>query len=100
MPGRQGIWKCPNCGKHQVWKVRSSSTIKLDRKCIECANRVRVTLDRSSTGQGRKESVEIWERSNKLAEEELNREIDVRNSEGDTKLSNEDIGSRKVHAQS
>ena len=100
MSGRQGIWKCPNCGKHQVWKVRSSSTIKLDRKCIECANRVRVTLDRSSTGQGRKESVEIWERSNKLAEEELNREIDVRNSEGDTKLSNEDIGARKVHAQS
>lgn len=100
MSGRQGIWKCPNCGKHQVWKVRSSSTIKLDRKCIECANRVRVTLDRSSTGQGRKESVEIWERSNKLAEEELNREIDVRNSQGDTKLSNEDIGARKVHAQS
>ena len=100
MSGRQGIWKCPNCGKHQVWKVRSSSTIKLDRKCIECANRVRVTLDRSSTGQGRKESVEIWERSNKLAEEELHREIDVRNSQGDTKLSNEDIGARKVHAQS
>ena len=100
MSGRQGIWKCPNCGMHQVWKVRSSSTIKLDRKCIECANRVRVTLDRSSTGQGRKESVEIWERSNKLAEEELNREIDVRNSQGDTKLSNEDIGARKVHAQS
>ena len=100
MSGRQGIWKCPNCGKHQVWKVRSSSTTKLDRKCIECANRVRVTLDRSSTGQGRKESVEIWERSNKLAEEELNREIDVRNSQGDTKLSNKDIGARKVHAQS
>ena len=100
MSGRQGIWKCPNCGKHQVWKVRSSSTIKLDRKCIECANRVRVTLDRSSTGQGRKESVEIWERSNKLAEEELNREIDIRNSQGNTKLSNEDIGARKVHAQS
>ena len=100
MSGRQGIWKCPNCGKHQVWKVRSSSTIKLDRKCIECANRVRVTLDRSSTGQGRKESVEIWERSNKLAEEELNREIDVRNSHRDTKLSDEDIGARKVHAQS
>ena len=100
MSGRQGIWKCPNCGKHQVWKVRSSSTIKLDRKCIECANRVRVTLDRSSTGQGRKESVEIWERSNKLAEEELNREIEVRNSRGDTNVSNADIEARIVHSQS
>ena len=28
--GRQGLWKCPNCGKHQIWKVRSASTSKLE----------------------------------------------------------------------
>ena len=49
-------------GSIKMWKIRSSSTTKLDRKCMECDSRVRVTLDRSSTGQGRRESVEIWER--------------------------------------
>ncbi|DAC45205.1 MAG TPA: hypothetical protein HA315_00620 [Candidatus Thalassarchaeaceae archaeon] len=100
MSGRQGIWKCPNCGKHQAWKVRSSSTTKLDRKCIECDNRIRVTLDRSSSGQGRKESVEIWERSPKLADEELSREIRLRDSQGEASVPNEDNGPRIVHSQS
>ena len=64
--GRQGLWKCPNCGKHQIWKVRSASTSKLDRSCTSCGERVRATLDRSPSGKGRRGSVDIWERSIKL----------------------------------
>ena len=100
MSKRQGIWKCPNCRKHQVWKIRSSSTTKLDRKCMECDIRVRVTLDRSSTGQGRKESVEIWERSPKLTDDELNREVEVRDSEEELHTSKENIVRGEVHIQS
>ena len=100
MSRRQGIWKCPNCGKHQVWKIRSSSTTKLDRKCKECDTRVRVTLDRSSTGQGRKESVEVWERSVKLTDFELNREVEVRDSQEELHTTNENIVREDVHIQS
>ena len=100
MSKRQGIWKCPNCRKHQVWKIRSSSTTKLDRKCMECDIRVRVTLDRSSTGQGRKESVEIWERSPKLTDDELNREVEVRDSEEELHTLKENIVRGEVHIQS
>tara|TARA_Y100000766_G_scaffold280406_1_gene290196 strand:+ start:4463 stop:7330 length:2868 start_codon:yes stop_codon:yes gene_type:complete len=100
MSRRQGIWKCPNCGKHQVWKIRSSSTTKLDRKCEECDTRVRVTLDRSSTGQGRKESVEIWERSAKLSDDELNREVEVRDSQEELHTTNENIVREDIHIQS
>ena len=100
MSRRQGIWKCPNCGKHQVWKIRSSSTTKLDRKCKECDTRVRVTLDRSSTGQGRKESVEVWERSVKLTDDELNREVEVRDSQEELHTTNENIVREDVHIQS
>ena len=76
--GRQGLWKCPNCGKHQIWKVRSASTSKLDRSCINCGERVRATLDRSPTGKGRRGSVDIWERSIKLDEDALMKEVLVR----------------------
>ena len=100
MTRRHGIWKCPNCSKHQVWKIRSLSTTKLDRKCKECETRVRVTLDRSSTGQGRKESVEIWERSTKLSDDELNREVEVRDSQDEMHTINENIVRGEVHIQS
>ena len=83
-----------------MWKIRSSSTTKLDRKCIECDSRVRVTLDRSSTGQGRRESVEIWERSTKLTDDELNREVEVRDSQEELDTSKENIGRDEVHIQS
>lgn len=97
---RQGIWRCPNCRKHQVWKIRSSSTTKLDRKCMECDSRVRVTLDRSSTGQGRKESVEIWERSIKLTDDELDREAEVRDSQEALFASEDDTEGGFFHSQS
>ena len=100
MSRRHGIWKCPNCSKHQVWKIKSLSTTKLDRKCKECETRVRVTLDRSSTGQGRKESVEIWERSTKLSDDELNREVEVRDSQDEMHTINENFVRGEVHIQS
>ena len=76
--GRQGLWKCPNCGKHQIWKVRSASTSKLDRSCTSCGERVRATLDRSPSGKGRRGSVDIWERSIKLDYDALVKEVIVR----------------------
>jgi len=73
--GRQGLWKCPVCEKHQIWKVRSVSTSKLDRSCISCGERVRATLDRSPSGKGRRGSVDIWERSMKLDDYALMKEV-------------------------
>ena len=96
MLGRHGIWKCPNCKKHQIWKVRSKSTVKLDRRCIACDERIRVTLDRSSTGQGRKESVELWERSLKVEEDALRREIEIRDSEERDSILRPERGGSKI----
>ena len=73
---RVGIWKCPECQLHQIWKTRSYKSNKLDRKCTGCDKRVRTTLDRSSSGKGRVRNVEIWERSSKdwaSLEEEIRR---------------------------
>ncbi len=100
MLGRHGIWKCPNCKKHQIWKVRSKSTVKLDRRCIACDERIRVTLDRSSTGQGRKESVELWERSLKVEEDALRREIEIRDSEERDSIIPPERGGSKIFGQS
>ncbi|MAU85611.1 MAG: hypothetical protein CMA21_03270 [Euryarchaeota archaeon] len=100
MSRRQGIWRCPNCRKHQVWKIKSLTTTKLDRKCMECDSRIRVTLDRSSTGQGRKESVEIWERSTKLTDHELNKEVEARDSQEHPHTSKENDARKGVHSQS
>ena len=81
---RHGIWKCPICRHHQVWKTRNLNTSRLDRQCEECKNRARVTLDRSNSGQGRTRAVEIWERpiSVKLSEllTEAKRRNDARNN--------------------
>ncbi|RJU87839.1 MAG: hypothetical protein DWB89_00625 [Candidatus Poseidoniales archaeon] len=77
---RIGIWKCPGCGLHQIWKTRSSNTNKLDRKCSKCEKRVRTTLDRSSSGKGRTRSVEIWERDPRAKIEFLEEEVSRRNA--------------------
>ena len=76
---RVGIWRCPECGLHQIWKTRSDKSNKLDRKCSGCGKRVRTTLDRSSTGKGRSRNVEIWERDSKLDAEDLEEEAQRRN---------------------
>ena len=34
--GRHGVWKCPNCGHHQIWKTRNHNTSRLDRQCEKC----------------------------------------------------------------
>ena len=84
--GRKGLWKCPSCGKHQIWKVRKSSTSKLDRNCIVCGERIRATLDRSSSGKGRRSSVDIWERSIKLDDKSLFSEIQTRDRADSVKI--------------
>lgn len=56
------------------------STNKLDRACVECGNRARVTLDRSRSGKGRLRKVEIWERGQDVSMEDLGREVEDRDS--------------------
>ena len=77
---RIGIWKCPGCGLHQIWKTRSSNANKLDRRCSKCEKRVRTTLDRSSSGKGRTRSVEIWERDPRAKIGILEEEVSRRNA--------------------
>lgn len=77
---RIGIWKCPECGLHQIWKTRSSNANKLDRRCSKCEKRVRTTLDRSSSGKGRTRSVEIWERDPRAKIGILEEEVSRRNA--------------------
>ena len=75
---RQGIWKCPDCSKHQTWKTKRDGVNKLDRKCIGCGKRARFTIERSSSGQGRSRSVEIWERSILYDFDDLEHEVNLR----------------------
>ena len=77
---RIGIWKCPECGLHQIWKTRSNKSSKLDRKCSKCEKRIRATLDRSSSGKGRTRSLEIWERDPRSKIGELVEEAARRNA--------------------
>ncbi len=77
---RHGVWRCPNCMHHQIWKTRNYNTTRLDRQCEECGHRARVTLDRSNTGQGRNRTVEIWERPIDVSVNELTSEASRRNS--------------------
>ena len=76
---RQGVWQCPECGIHQVWKAKVG-TERLDRSCEHCGKRVRAKLDRSSSGQGRRRSVRIWERESSVNESELEHEARRRDS--------------------
>ena len=77
---RIGIWKCPECSLHQIWKTRSNNANKLDRTCSKCEKRVRTTLDRSSSGKGRTRSVEIWERDPRSKIRDLEEEVARRNA--------------------
>ena len=76
---RHGVWRCPDCGHHQIWKTRNYNTSRLDRQCEKCENRARVTLDRSVSGQGRNRTVKIWERPSNVPLEELITEASRRN---------------------
>ncbi len=76
---RKGIWKCPKCAIHQIWKTRSKDGNKLDRRCVGCRKRVRVTLDRSPTGRGRLREIEIWERDRSVSMDDLEDEAGRRN---------------------
>ena len=80
---RVGIWKCPECSLHQIWKTRSDKSNKLDRKCSGCGKRVRTTLNRSSSGKGRARNVEIWERDPKEGRSSLEEEARRRNGSVD-----------------
>ena len=76
---RQGIWQCSTCANHQVWKTRNTDTQSIDRECSKCSKRVRVTLDRSKTGQGRKRMVKIWERDISIDLSQVEFEVERRN---------------------
>jgi 2-oxoisovalerate dehydrogenase E1 component len=45
---------------------------------VECGSRVRVTLDRSSTGKGRRREVDVWERGLQVSPDELEKECSRR----------------------
>ncbi len=81
MTGRRGIWRCPSCSTHQTWKSRDKATTRLDRKCTSCKTRIRVTLNRSDSGRGRKQQAEVWERPFDTSMEELQSEAELRNSD-------------------
>ena len=83
MTGRRGIWRCPSCNTHQTWKSRDKGTTRLDRKCTSCDTRIRVTLNRSDSGRGRKQQAEVWERPVDTSMQELQDEADLRNSDED-----------------
>ena len=76
---RIGIWKCPECSLHQIWKTRSHNANKLDRKCSGCGKRARTTLDRSSSGKGRTRSIQVWERDSRRGMGKLEEEVERRN---------------------
>ncbi len=81
MTGRRGIWRCPSCSTHQTGKSRDKATTRLDRKCTSCNTRIRVTLNRSDSGRGRKQQAEVWERPFDTSMEELQSEAELRNSD-------------------
>ena len=76
---RRGVWQCPQCSIHQIWKAKAG-TERLDRSCEHCEKRIRVKLDRSPSGQGRRRSVRIWERGVGVSDSEIQQEADRRNS--------------------
>ena len=80
--GRRGIWRCPSCDLHQVWKTRDSKSNRLDRSCKACGKRIRATIQRSPSGKGRSRNVEIWERKPGSKVEDLEREAERRNNRG------------------
>ena len=98
MTGRRGIWRCPSCSTHQTWKSRDKATTRLDRKCTSCSTRIRVTLNRSDSGRGRKQQAEVWERSFETSMEELQSEANLRNSD-ETEVGSGEKNSGPVNQQ-
>ncbi len=78
---RHGIWQCQSCNTFQVWQTRNNVTLKLDRQCEKCGKRVRVTIDRSNSGQGRNRKINLWERSLDISEDMLLEEVFRRNAD-------------------
>ena len=97
--GRKGVWKCPECGLHQTWKIRARQSNKLDRRCENCGKRVRATIDRSDSGKGRLRGFEIWERDHQTSMADLREEAKRRNERG--RGGDVSLGKRRVdHPQS
>ena len=94
---RQGIWLCPECGSHEVWKTRESNTNQIDRKCNDCHKRARVTLDRSDTGKGRKRNFKIWERDLSIDFKDIIEEAKRRNNKAHIDLNSEKIMAPKTN---
>ena len=94
---RQGIWLCPECGSHEVWKTRESNTNQIDRKCNDCDKRARVTLDRSETGKGRKRNFKIWERDLSIDFKDIIEEAKRRNNKIHIDLNSEKIMPSKTN---
>ena len=72
---------------------------RLDRRCGRCGNRVRVTLDRSSSGQGRLRTVEIWERGLSTGIDELQEEVVRRDRGEDGRAERFDVDASKQSAE-
>ena len=72
---------------------------RLDRRCGRCGNRVRVTLDRSSSGQGRLRTVEIWERGLSTGIDELQEEVVRRDGGKDGLAERFDVDASKQSAE-
>jgi 2-oxoisovalerate dehydrogenase E1 component len=94
---RQGIWLCPECGSHEVWKTRERNTNQIDRKCNDCHKRARVTLDRSETGKGRKRNFKIWERDLSIDFKDIIEEAKRRNNKIHIDLNSEKIMPSKTN---
>ncbi len=86
MSRRRGLWKCPECDKHQTWKARGTNTTSLDRKCTSCNSRIRVTLSRSKSGRGRKRKAIVWERDESTTMESLEEEVRLRDEKEKNKF--------------
>ncbi|HIC75650.1 MAG TPA: hypothetical protein EYO98_03425, partial [Candidatus Poseidoniales archaeon] len=92
MAGRRGLWRCSACNTHQTWKSRDAETTRLDRKCSSCGRRIRVTLDRSLSGRGRRQQVLIWEREFRTSMSDLEQEASLRNQEEAERAARETSG--------
>ncbi len=97
---RQGIWLCPECGNYEVWKTRDIDTNHIDRKCSKCNKRARFTLNRSTSGKGRKRNYEIWERDLSVGFNEIIQEASRRNNKEETIRIESEISEQKMQSES
>ena len=97
---RQGIWLCPECGNYEVWKTRDIDTNHIDRKCSKCNKRARFTLNRSTSGKGRKRNYEIWERDLSVDFNEIIQEASRRNNKEETTRIESKTSEQKMQSES